>query len=687
MRVKRNILIGVCTTIAVQLSAGSVLAQDDSASHFELADVFELEYASDPQISPDGNKVVFVRNFMDIMTDRGRSNLWVIDSDGTGERPLTTGNKNYSSPRWSPDGTRLLYVSNVDGARQLYARWMDDGQTAKLTNLTKSPGGLAWSPDGKWIAFSMMVPQPQQSFIDMPPKPAGAEWAAPAKVIQKLQYRADGAGYLEDGFRQLFVLPAEGGTPRQITDGEFNHGGRLSWTPDSKSLVFSANRHADWQYDPMNSEIYAISVDDGAITELTNRQGPDASPAVSPDGQRIAYVGFDDRLQGYQVTHLYVMNRDGSGRIAIAKDFDRDVQQPRWDRSGRGVYFQYDDAGDTKIGYMTLGGKVTTLVSNVGGLSLGRPYSAGSFSVTRDGRFAFTHSRSDRPADVAVGRRGTSDIRRITALNDDLFGHKALGAVEEIWYESSYDGRKIQGWIVTPPGFIPSRKYPLVLEIHGGPFANYGARFSTEIQLYAAAGYVVLYTNPRGSTSYGEEFGNLIHHAYPGYDYDDLMSGVDAVLGRGYIDEANMFVTGGSGGGVLTSWIVGKTGRFKAAVAAKPVINWYSWALTADSYNVFYKYWFPGLPWDEPENYMKRSPLTYVGNVTTPTMLLTGEVDYRTPISESEQFYQALKLLKVDAALVRIPGASHGIASRPSNLIAKVAHILKWFAKYRTPTT
>ncbi len=687
MSVKRNILIGVCTTIAVQLSPGNVLAQDDGASHFELADVFELEYASDPQISPDGNKVVFVRNFMDIMTDRGRSNLWVINSDGTGERPLTTGNKNYSSPRWSPDGTRLLYISNVDGASQLYARWMDDGQTAKLTNLTKSPGGLAWSPDGKWIAFSMMVPQPQQSFIDMPPKPAGAEWAAPAKVIQKLQYRADGAGYLEDGFRQLFVLPAEGGTPRQITDGEFNHGGRLSWTPDSKTLVFSANRHADWQYDPMNSEIYAISVDDGAITELTNRQGPDASPAVSPDGQRIAYVGFDDRLQGYQVTHLYVMNRDGSGKIDVAKDFDRDVQQPSWDRSGRGVYFQYDDAGDTKIGYMTLGGKVTTLVSNVGGLSLGRPYSAGSFSVTRDGRFAFTHSRSDRPADVAVGRRGTSDIKHITALNDDLFGHKELGAVEEMWYESSYDGRKIQGWIVTPPGFSSSRKYPLLLEIHGGPFANYGARFSTEIQLYAAAGYVVLYTNPRGSTSYGEEFGNLIHHAYPGYDYDDLMSGVDAVLGRGYIDEANMFVTGGSGGGVLTSWIVGKTDRFKSAVAAKPVINWYSWALTADSYNFFYRYWFPGLPWDEPENYMKRSPLTYVGNVTTPTMLLTGEVDYRTPISESEQFYQALKLLKVDAALVRIPGASHGIAARPSNLIAKVAHILKWFAKYRTPTT
>lgn len=687
MKMMKTLPLGICVIVATQLSAGPVLAQGTAKSHLELADVFELEYASDPQISPDGGRVVFVRNFMDIMTDRRRSNLWIINSDGTGERPLTTGNKNYTSPRWSPDGTRLIYVTNVEGGSQIYARWMDDGQTAKLTNLTKSPRGLTWSPDGKWIAFSMLVPQPQVPFVKMPPKPEGADWAKPVKVIQKLKYRADGVGYLEDGYSQIFVLPADGGTPRQLTTGEFNHGGRLAWTPDSKSIVFSANRHENWQYDPRNSEIYALSVDDGRITSLTDRQGPDESPAVSPDGARIAYTGFDDRLQGYQVTHLYIINRDGSGSRVVSDGFDRDVQQPTWDKAGKGVYFQYDDQGNTKIGYMTLNGTVTTLTGDVGGLSLGRPYSAGSFSVTGGGRFAFTHSKPDRPADVAVGKRGSSSVERITALNNDLLDHKELGAVEEIWYESSFDGRKIQGWIVTPPGFDPSRKYPFLLEIHGGPFANYGDRFSAEIQLYAAAGYVVLYTNPRGSTSYGEEFGNLIHHAYPGHDFDDLMSGVDAVIERGYVDEANMFVTGGSGGGVLTSWIVGHTDRFKAAVAAKPVINWYSWALTADSYNVFYKYWFPGFPWDEPENYMQRSPLTYVGNVKTPTMLMTGEVDYRTPISESEQFYQALKLRKVDAALVRIPGSSHGIANRPSNLIAKVAHILRWFEKYRTPTS
>ncbi|MFQ5511072.1 MAG: prolyl oligopeptidase family serine peptidase [Candidatus Krumholzibacteriia bacterium] len=653
-------------------------------AHFEPIDVFQLEYASDPRISPDGKTVVYVRNFMDIMKDRRRSNLWIVGYDGSRHRPLTTGKRNDKAPRWSPDGTRVLYVSSEDGSSQLYLRWMDTGQTAKLSNLTSPPGGIAWSPDGRWIAFSMRVREQVKPLADMPPKPEGAEWAKPAKVIQKLNYRLDGAGYLKDGYTQLFVLPADGGTPRQLTTGEFHHRGPPSWTPDGEALVFSANRHDDWEYDPLNSEVYEVSVVDGSIKALTGRAGPDASPVVSPDGKRIAYVGFDDRQQGYQVRGLYVMNRDGGGAALLTGSLDRSVRQPAWGRDGKGVYFLYDDRGNTYIGYTSLGGKVRTVAGGVGGTSIGRPYAGGSFSVAAGGRFACTHARPDTPADVAVGRRGSRQARRITDLNQDLFGHKELGAVEEIWYESSFDGRKVQGWVVKPPGFDTNKKYPLILEIHGGPFSNYGARFAAEIQLYAAAGYVVLYANPRGSTSYGEEFGNLIHHNYPGEDYDDLMSGVDAVIGRGYIDANNLFVTGGSGGGVLSSWIVGKTDRFRAAVVAKPVINWYSFALTSDVYSFFYKYWFPGFPWDHPQHYLERSPISLVGNVTTPTMLLTGENDYRTPISESEQFYQALKLRHIDTALVRIPGASHGIARRPSRLIAKVAHILKWFETYRT---
>ncbi len=657
-----------------------------SDSRLNPKDVFELEFASDPRISPDGQRIVYVRNFMDIMADRQRSNLWTVKFDGSMHRPLTTGNGNVSSPRWSPDGTRLLYASSVDGSTQLYVRWMDTGQEAKITRLTRSPSGLAWSPDGKWIAFAMLVPESPEPFVEMPAKPKGAKWAEPAKVIQKLQYRADGAGYLEDGYTHLFVVPAEGGTPRQLTEGSFNHRGTPSWAPDSRALIFSANRHENWRYDPLNSEVYEVSIGDGAITQLTSRQGPDASPAVSPDGRSIAYVGFDDRLQGYQVTRLYVMNRDGSGSRLVTDKLDRGMDRHVWSSDGRGLYVQYDDQGNTKLAHVSLDGSIKTLAENLGGTSLGRPYSGGSFTVARNGRFAFTHTRPEHPSDIVVGG-GSAEARRITALNDDLLDHKTLAAVEEIRFKSSHDGREIQGWIVTPPDFDATKQYPLVLEIHGGPFANYGDRFTIEIQLYAAAGYVVLYTNPRGSTSYGEEFGNLIHHNYPGEDYDDLMSGVDAVIARGYIDTDNLFVTGGSGGGVLTSWIVGKTNRFRAAVVAKPVINWYSFVLTSDGYNFFYKYWFPGFPWDMPEHYLKRSPLSLVGNVTTPTMLLTGEADYRTPISESEQYYQALQLLKIETVMVRIPGASHGIAARPSNLIAKVAHILEWFERHRSDST
>ena len=647
-------------------------ATAQQASHFTLENIFDLEYASDPQISPDGSKIVYVRNFMDIMDDRRKSNLWIINADGTRHRALTSGNSNNISPRWSPDGSRLLYASNKSSSTELHIRWMDTGESAKITNLTQSPGGLSWSPDGSMIAFTMFVPSREKPMVSLPGKPDGAEWADPVKVIDKLNYRSDGAGYLEDGYRHVFVVPADGGTPRQVTSGEYNHGGTPQWTPDGRHLIISANRHENWRYEPNNSEIYKVAVSDGSVTALTDRRGPDSDPALSPDGKFVAYTGYDDEYQGYQVSHLYLMNADGSGKRVITDDFDRSISDVQWSGDGYGLFVQYDDQGNTKVAYVTMEGNVRKLADNVGGTSLGRPYSGGSFSVARNGNFAYTQTRPSYPADVATGsRKGT--VKRLTMLNQDLFGHKELGSVEEIWYRSSHDNRRIQGWIVKPPNFDPQKKYPLLLEIHGGPFANYGDRFTAEIQLYASRGYVVLYTNPRGSTSYGEEFGNLIHHNYPSEDYDDLMSGVDAVIDKGYIDRNRLYITGGSGGGVLTAWSIGKTDRFKAAVVAKPVINWYSFTLTADLPVFFYKYWFPGLPWNHRDHYMDRSPISLVGNVKTPTMLLTGEEDYRTPMSETEQYYTALKLQKVESVMVRVPGASHGIAARPSQLMAKVA--------------
>lgn len=648
----------------------------------EPMDVFEIERVVDPQISPDGSRIAFLRSGFDVMTDRSRSELWIVDADGSNLRPLVT--DNVSSPRWSPDGTRLAYVGSDDhGKPQLHVLWIDSDRTARLTRLTESPGNLVWSPDGRQLAFSMLVPEENKPLAQMPKPPEGAEWAPRPKVIDELRYRIDGGGYLPLGHRHLFTVPAAGGTPRQITTGEFDHANTPSWTPDGRALIVSANREEDRELDPLDSEVYEVRLEDGEITALTDRQGPDNNPQVSPDGRRIAYLGFDDRFQGYQVTDLYVLDRETGESRKLTGSLDRSVQDPVWSTDGKSVYVLYDDQGNSFVARVSLDGEIETLASDVGGYSLGRPYAGGGFSVSENGTIAFTRGTPEHPADLAVARPG-SESRTILRLNDDLLGQIELGRVEEIRYASSHDGREIHGWIVHPPGFDPEReeKYPLILEIHGGPFANYGSRFAAEIQLYAAAGYVVLYTNPRGSTSYGEEFGNLIHHAYPSHDYDDLMSGIDAVLDKGYVDPERLYVTGGSGGGVLTAWIVGHTDRFRAAAVQKPVIDWASFVLTADLASFFVKYWFPGPPWEHWEHYRKRSPLSYVGQVSTPTMVITGEQDFRTPMSESEQFYQALKLREVDAALVRIPEASHGIANRPSHLIAKVAHVLGWFERY-----
>ncbi len=674
MQSLRSLLL---TAVPALLLATGAVAQE----RFSALDVFELEYASDPRISPDASQVVYVRRSNDIMTDRTRGNLWIAAADGSSHRPLLSGEHNYSSPRWSPDGTRIAYASNAGGSQQLYVRWMDTGQTALVTNLQHSPQDVAWSPDGSWLAFSMLVPSDTEPLAQMPEKPEGAEWAKPVKVIEQTYYRADGEGYLEPGFSHIFVVPSTGGTPRQVTQGDYNHGGSLSWMPDSKRIVFSANRSEDWRLDPQESDVFVVEIESGRLSQLTERDGPDASPVVSPDGRRIAYIGFDEHKRGYENAILYVMNSDGSNVRALTSDLDRSVSSPAWLGNGRGIFVSYDDHGMGRLAYVTLDGEISAFEHSVSGESLGRPYTSGSFSVSENGTYAFTYGTALRPADVAVSRNGR-DARQLTALNEDLLGQRDLARVEAVTWESAHDGLPIEGWIAYPPGYEQGKRYPLILEIHGGPYAAYGPNFSAEIQRYAAEGFVVLYANPRGSTSYGADFAHEIQYAYPGHDYDDLMSGVDYVIERGIADPERLFVTGGSGGGVLSAWIVGKTDRFRAAVVAKPVINWLSFVLTADMYPFFRMAWFSEDPWVAPEQYWELSPLSLVGNVTTPTALMTGEEDYRTPISESEQFYQALKLRQVDTALIRVPGASHDIAGRPSSLVAKTDNIMAWFRRY-----
>jgi len=643
-------------------------------------DVFAMEYALDPQISPDGRTIAYVRRSFDIMTDRARSNIWLVDVKSGRQRPLLSGTASYTSPRWSPDGGRLAYVTGADRDPQIYVRWMDNGATARVTDLTSAPDDISWSPDGTRIAFTMFEPEKVKPLATMPEAPKGATWAAAPKVIDRLNYRADGQGYLEQGNSQIFVVGADGGAPRRVTSGAFD-AGQPEWSADGKALIFSANRNPDREMEPNNSDIYSVDIATGAVRPLTTRKGPDQVPDVSPDGRMIAFTGFDDRYQGNQRDALYVMAADGTGVRELARGLDRDVQSPQWRGDGKGIYFLYDDKGVTRLALATLDGGYRDLAEGLGGQDLGRPYSGASFSVAARDGVAFNVTAPDHPADVGV--LAGSGARRLTRLNDDLFGARTLAKVEPLTARSK-DGTEVGAWVMYPPGFDRSRRYPMILEIHGGPFTNYGPRFTWEMQAFAAAGYVVVYANPRGSTSYGEKFANHIHHAYPGDDYDDLIAAVDAAIARGGIDDKRLFVTGGSGGGVLTAWIVGKTDRFRAAVVAKPVINWTSFVLTADSPAFFWRYWFGEQPWADgaQANYWRRSPLSLVGNVKTPTMLLTGETDYRTPISESEQYYTALKLRGVESALVRVPDVGHALVTRPSQLIAKTQYILAWFARF-----
>lgn len=652
---------------------------------FDRMDVFELEWVSNPQISPDGRRVVYNRNNMDVMTDDATSRLWIINVDGSGNGPLTGRDVAESGAVWSPDGSRIAFESRTENGSEIHVHWLADGKTARLTQLDRSPNGLTWSPDGEWIAFSMLVPEKPPVLVTPPAKPKGAEWADEPRVTTRLVYERDGSGYIETGYKHYFVVPAVGGSPRQVTSGMFHHTGSPQWSVDGQSLVFSGNRNENWEHEFVNSEIYSVSIDSGEAVALTDRNGPDDAPVISPDGSKIAYLGYEDKVRTYQVTKMHVMNADGSGKQELLADLDRSVSGLVWNKGSDGLYFQYDDHGDTKIGFTTLAGKSRDVATNLGGTTIGRPYGGGSFSVAPSGRIAYTHVTPYRPAELAIvhGRKSRPAI--VTEFNKDLLDWRELGEVEEIGYKSSVDGRDIQGWVVKPPGFDPNKSYPLLVENHGGPISNYGARFSPEIQLYAAAGYIVFYPNPRGSTSYGEEFGDLLYNNYPGDDYQDVMDGVDVLIESGLAHEEQLYVTGGSAGGIMTAWTIGKTDRFRAAAVIKPIMNWMSKTLTADNYYGYANYRYPGQPWENMQGYLKFSPISLVGNVETPTLVMVGTADMRTPISEAKQLYNALKIREIDTVLVEVPGAPHNIAGRPSQLITKIDHILAWFETH-SPT-
>ncbi len=661
------------------LMAGLLLGQPAAADDLQpltAMDVFELEWASAPQVSPDGRTIAYVRRGYDVMSDRQTSRIWLVDADGGNHRPMIDGPG--SGAVFSPDGSRIAFIAGRGREAEIHVHWLADNRTARITQLPERPAALQFSPDGSQIAFRMFEPAQPEPMAKAPKAPEGAKWAPGFKVYEEVRYRADGVGYLRPGFNHIYLVPADGGSARKITSGEFNHGA-FSWMTDGESMIVSANRRPDWAYESLDTDLYEFPIAGGSPRRLTERYGPDTQPVVSPDGRQLAWTGWDDAHRGSENAVLYLRDLASGETRALTEELDRSVSRPVWSRDGRSIFVQYDDYGRGVLARVERNGRLQVLAEDLGGTAMTRPYTGGAFHAAGN-TIAYTRSAADRPAEIAA--ISNRKVQTLTALNDDLLAHRDLAEVKTVRFSSSLDGREIEAWIATPPGYEPGTAYPMILEIHGGPFAAYGPHFSSEVQLYAAAGYVVVYVNPRGSTSYGAEFANLIHHAYPGGDFDDLMSAVDYAIEEGFADEERLFVTGGSGGGILTAWIVAHTDRFSAAVSAKPVINWYSMVLTADMAEFFRRYWFANPPWEDPEAYLARSPLHFVDNVSTPTMLLTGEDDLRTPISESEQFYQALKALKVDTALVRVPEASHGIAARPSHLISKVGHVLAWFERY-----
>ena len=666
------------------LCIGGTLAAQETPSDtlLTVGHYLDMEQVADPQISPDGSLIVFTRSWVNVQEDRREGALWIMNVDGSNARFLTKG----SSARWSPDGKRLLYTAEGDpkGA-QLFVRWVSPASDGTpISHLTEAPGDARWSPDGKWVAFTMFVPKPSVWTIDLPAPPEGAKWTAAPRYVDRLHFRQDGEGFQRTGLVHLFVIPADGGTPRDLTPGDWSVGARFdglvsgaswSWSPDGNTIAVDGLKDADADYRYLDSNIFTIDVNSGAVRLLTPARGSWTSPLFSPDGKHIAFVGIPAPAtdSAYHAQSLYLVSPDGSGLRNLSPTFDRDPSELAWSADGSTVYFTAEDRGSINVFAAPLTGGVKAVTTGVQVLSLG--------SLAKNGIAAVTRATPLEPADVyRLDLRRAGAPVRLTRVNEDVLGRIKLGAVEEIWYQSAA-GVRVQGWIVKPPSFDRTRKYPLILSIHGGPQAMSTPAFNYRFQNLAANGFVVLYTNPRGSTGYGTAFGNAINHQYPGPDYDDLMAGVDSVLGRGYIDPQNLFIMGCSGGGVLTSWVIGHTTRFAAAGVLCPVIDWISMAGQTDIPLFTYSF-FERPFWEQPAQWLKQSPLMYVGNVTTPTVLMTGDLDMRTPMPQTEEYYVALKMRKVPTALLRFAGEYHGTGSKPSNFMRTQLYLMSWFRKY-----
>lgn len=696
-------------------------------------DLFNFVWVGDPQISPDGSRVAFVRVTVNEKKDGYDTSIWTTSTVSNETHQLTSGTRD-SSPRWSPDGKYLVFVRVTDkdsrpDVPQLFMLAMAGGDSFQFTTVARGAGQPQWSPDGKTLAFvntaspedlakskdaqkeglPSPAPQPMAQAAASPipsnsPGPADSKKPedkrdSDVRVITRAVYRFNGPGYLDPKHPQhIWVIPAprnadERVTPKQLTSGRFTED-NVTWARDSAQIYFTSDRTDEPYYELPSTVIYSVAVSDGEPVKLTSFEMDAGALALSPNGKQFAFSASIGRpVKSYQQPDLWVIDVAPNAKPHnLTDNFDYDVgggltgdssaprggggNPPVWTADGRGVISVYAKEGRANLAtFDTTNGKLTDLTRGDQAVT--------SFRSTPDGsRLVYTLSTPTLVGDLYLLERSGGNSRQLTNFNDKLFSGLKLTEPEEVWYQS-FDGRKIQAWVQKPPDFDANKKYPLILNIHGGPHAAYGFIFDHEFQWMAAKGYVVLYPNPRGSTSYGQEFGNIIQYNYPGDDHKDLMAGVDELIKRGYIDEKRLGITGGSGGGVLTNWAIGHTTRFAAAVSQRDISDWSSWWYTAD-FSQFQPNWFKGAPFEDPD-FRRRSPITYIDKVTTPLMLILGETDWRTPTGAGgEQMFRALKYRKIPTVMVRFPNESHELSrsGQPWHRIERLQHIVGWFDKW-----
>ncbi|WP_423142898.1 S9 family peptidase [Parablastomonas sp. CN1-191] len=669
-------------TAAVMLAAApAAFAREPApAARFTADDLFKLAVANSPAVSPDGRRIAYVRAAADVMTDKAQRSLWLVDAKGGPARRVAAMAGEQAAPLWSPDGKWLAFVARAPDTRPRLMK-LDPASTAApvlIAELPERPSRLAWSPDGTLIAYTAFVPGEPPRLGAAPTRPEGAKWAEAPRLYDQLLWRTDDEGVLKPGRAQVFTVPAAGGAPVQVTSGDFPISA-LAWDAGSRSLVVTTHRDADWQRDPGESELWRFALGGAGPVRLTTRKGPDGDAAMSPDGRMMAWIGHDAAGRNYAFDRLYVAAADGSDRRDLTASLGRSVANPVWDADGKALLVSYGDGGVTRLARVALDGKITPLTAHLGGGGLDRPYTGGSFDAA-GGTIAFTYADAGSPGDIAVLRSGRET--RLTDLTHDLRTARTLGTVRPLAVTAP-DGRRIDTWVVLPPGYTGGR-LPTILEIHGGPNAAYGPTFATDMQLYAAAGYAVVYPNARNSANYGDDFANQTSFEKPFSDAPDFLAAVDAAVAAGFADPDNLFVTGGSYGGYASAALIGLTDRFRAAALQKPVIDWNSKILTTDiaAYQNAMPYGAP--VWDNPMGYWGASPISLVGRVKTPTLIVVGENDKRTPPPQSEEFFTALKLRGVPATLMIVPGAAHGsLTARPSQSAARVSAILAWFERYR----